>query len=145
MSLHMEQTTEVSVKPGSGIKTVEQHHSYESVVSQHFGIGRDSVEHANLADENQPGGQTYLYEVVKKAAALTRTLDMDTNGNALAYLEEKESEEVKRTKTVENGNITDIKEEDLTDPGENYSYALQAINAATDVPLRAAQIRDYVD
>lgn len=145
MSLRMEQTTEVSFKPGSGIKTVEQRHSYESMVSQHFGIGRDSVEHANLADATEPGGQTYLYEVVKKAATLTRTLDMDTSGNALAYLEEKDSEELRHTKIVENGNITDIKEEDLTDPRENYSYALQAVNAAVDVPLRAAQIRDYVD
>src|SRR5690606_17900659 len=100
--------------------------SYESMVSQHFGIGRDSVEHANLADATEPGGQTYLYEVVKKAATLTRTLDMDASGNALAYLEEKDSEELRHTKTVENGNVTDIKEEDLTDPRENYSYALQA-------------------
>lgn len=58
MSLSMEQVTEISVKPGSGIRTVQQHHSYQSVVSQHFGVGRDSVEHANLADVDQPGGQT---------------------------------------------------------------------------------------
>lgn len=141
MSLSMEQVTEVSVSPGTG-KSIEQRYSYESVVSQHFGIGRDSVEHANLADKKQPGGQTYLYEVVKQAETLTRTLDMDTNGHALAYLEEKDSEKLKSTKTVENGNIKDIKEEDLTDPRANYSYALQAV---TDVPLRAAQIRDYVD
>lgn len=145
MSLSMEQITEISVKPGSGIRTVKQHHSYQSVVSQHFGVGRDSVEHANLADVDQPGGQTYLYEVVKKSADLTRTLDMNIHDDALALQEEKTSEELKRSKTVVNGNVTDIKEEDLTDPHENYSYALQAINAKTEVPLRAAQIRDYVD
>ena len=145
MSLSMEQVTETSIKPSDGIKTLEQRYSYESSVSQHFGIGRDSVEHANLADADQPGGQTYLYEVVKQAATLTRTLDMDANGKALAYLEEKDSEEVKRSKTVVNGNVTETKEEDLTDSSENYSYALQAINAVTEVPLRAAQIRDYVD
>lgn len=145
MSLSMEQVTEVSVKRSSGVKTVEQSYSYESRVSQHFGIGRDSVEHANLADANEPGGQTYLYEVVEQAASLTRILDMDTNGKALAYLEEKDSEEEKRTKTVVNGSITDIKKEDLTDPQENYSYALQAINAVTKVPLRASQMTDYVN
>lgn len=145
MSLSMEQVTEVSVKRGSGVKTVEQSYRYESRVSQHLGIGRASAEHANLADANEPGGQTYLYEVVEQAASLTRILDMDTNGKALAYLEEKDSEEEKRTKTVVNGSITDIKKEDLTDPQENYSYALQAIHAVTKVPLRAAQMTDYVN
>ncbi|MCR6654183.1 MAG: hypothetical protein NVV73_23065 [Cellvibrionaceae bacterium] len=94
MSLTMEQSTDISIK--RGMKTVEQNYSYESTVSQHFGIGGDSIEHANLADEDQPGGQTYLHEVVKQAANMTRILDMDTNGNALAYTEEKESTHVEK-------------------------------------------------
>lgn len=143
MSLTMEQSTDISIK--RGMKTVEQNYSYESTVSQHFGIGGDSVEHANLADEDQPGGQTYLYEVVKQAANMTRILDMDTNGNALAYTEEKETTHIEKTKSVVNGEVTDINEKDFTDPRENYSYALQATNAVLKAPLRTTQVSDYVD
>src|SRR5690606_10607529 len=116
MSLSMEQVTEASVKPGSGVKSVEQRYSYESRVSQHLEIGSHSAEHANLSDASKPGGQTYLYEVVEQAQSLTRTLDMDIHGKALAYLEEQDSEHEKRSKTVVNGFIADNTKEDLTDP-----------------------------
>lgn len=145
MSLSMEQVTEASVKPGSGVKSVEQRYSYESRVSQHLEIGSHSAEHANLSDASKPGGQTYLYEVVEQAQSLTRTLDMDIHGKALAYLEEQDSEHEKRSKTVVNGFIADNTKEDLTDPKENYAYALQAMSAVTKASLRPAQIRHYVD
>src|SRR5690606_37356856 len=111
--------------PASGVKTVEQRYSYESQVKQHFGIGGDSVEHANLADVNQPGGQTYLYETIDKSATLTRTLAIDSDGAVFGYQEDKNNEHIVTTKEVVNGVVEDIRKEDPADLRENYSFALQ--------------------
>ena len=143
MTMNLEQVTDTSISPSSGVKTVEQSYTYESRVSQHFGIGGDSVEHANLADVDQPGGQTYLYEVVNQSASLTRTLDIDPDDQAVAYSEDKQSEHFVTTKEVVQGEIQATKKEDLTNPQENYSFALQVLDSPAKAELHAVQINGY--
>ena len=143
MTVDMEQATDISINPGNGVKTVEQRYSYESRVSQHFGIGGGSVEYANLTDVNQPGGQTYVYETIDKAETIKRTLDIDSGGVAVGYREDKDIEHFVTTKEVVNGNVEDFKKDDLAVPRENYSFALQV--PPTKPEYRAAQIDQYRD
>ncbi len=147
MTLDMEQVTDISLNAGNNVTTLNQRYSFESRVSQHFGIGGDSVEHANLADENQPGGQTYLYEVINKSATLTRTLDVNSNGAVVAYREDNDSEHLVTTKKVVKGTVEDFSEEDLTDPEKNYSLALQAFppTLLASHELHALRMNEYRD
>lgn len=145
MTLSMEQVTEVSVAPSDGEKTLHQSYSFDSVVSQHFGVGGDSIKYANLAGADEPGGQTYLYKVIKQSATLARTLTLDRDQRILGYEENKDSEHAITSKKVINGNIEDIKREVLDDPKDNYALALQIVDESRETKIHALQVDGYKD
>lgn len=145
MTLRLDQVTDISVDPSSGVKTLVQSYSYDSQVSQHFGIGGDSMRHANLGKVSEPGGQTYVYEVVRQSATLARSVELGRDGTVIDYREDKDSEHTKTTKEVVNGNIEKQQKENLTAPHDNYSFALQAPLAPAALEAYASRVEGYRD
>ncbi len=145
MSLRMDQVTDIHVNPANGEKTLEQRYRYESRVSQHFGIGGTSMAYANLADADEPGGQTYLYEVIKKSGMLARTMTVDRDNAIGAYSETKDSEHTETTKEVVNGIVEDTQVKDLTDPEDNYQFALQLHRSPEELHPADSRTFSYSD
>ena len=145
MSLTLAQATAVSVKSSDGVKTLDQRYRFEATVSQHFGIGGDSMEHANLADRDKPGGQTYQYEVLKQSVSLARSMTLDGNGRVASYQEDKHSEHTQTTKKVVNGVVESQDKKDLSDPKDTYSRLLQVTKSPSQLATNAIQVKGYQD
>lgn len=145
MTLRMDQVTDISVNRGNGEKTLDQRYSYESRVSQHFGIGGTSMEYANLADADEPGGQTYLYEVIKQSGMLARVMTVDRDGAIGGYSESKDSEHTKTTKEVINGIVEDTQVKDLADPDDSYRFALRVARSPEELHLANSPAVSYGD
>ncbi|MGH1374604.1 MAG: hypothetical protein ACRBBW_21385 [Cellvibrionaceae bacterium] len=120
MSLNISQTTDVdrSSDQDQSYININQRSEYQSRVSQHLGLGGDSVKHANLDSEAQ-GGQSYLYRTDIKSASIDRSLSFADTNRLIAIDEQRSQEHIQKDKTVIGGKLESNTIEDLSSAYKN--------------------------
>ncbi len=146
MTLDIAQTTEVTYsRDGDHQYTqVNQQSEYESRVSQHLGLGGDSVEHANLAPESE-GGQSYLYRTDIKSATTSRILNFQDNNQLLSIDELRDQEHIQKNKLVVQGQIESDTTEDLSSPVKNKDTRVDIPTMDRGQYLSGQALRDYMN
>jgi len=115
MSLDIAQTTEISRHrdQGHSYTNINQRSEFQSRVSQHLGLGGDSVEHANL-DSEAIGGQSYLYRTDIKSASIDRSLSFEDNNKLTAIDEQRDQQHIQKDKEVVAGKLESNTVKDLS-------------------------------
>ncbi len=133
MSLDIAQTTEVSRHrdQGDSYTNINQRSEYQSRVSQHLGLGGDSVEHANL-DSEAIGGQSYLYRTDIKSASIDRSLSFEDSNTLTAIDEQRDQQHVQKDKRVAAGKLESNTVKDLSAAYKNADTHVDIVQTTRD-------------
>ncbi|MAZ86378.1 MAG: hypothetical protein CL693_01940 [Cellvibrionaceae bacterium] len=143
MSLDIAQITEISRHrdQNHSYTDINQRSEYQSRVSQHLGVGGDSVEHANL-DPEANGGQSYLYRTDIKSASIDRSLSFEDTNKLIAIDEQRSQQHIQKDKTVIGGKLESNTVKDLSAAYKNADTHVDIVRTTQE--QQAQQIlKDY--
>jgi hypothetical protein len=144
MSLNMAQTTTVtrSSDADHSYTTVNQRSEYQSRVSQHLGLGGDSVDHANL-DSKSDGGQSYLYRTDLKSASIDRSLNFQDGNKLMSVDELRDQQHIQKDKLVVEGELESKIIKDLSSPIKNIDRHVNVANTESEKRQAQEYLSDY--
>ena len=144
MSLDMAQITTVTRSRDAEhtYTNVNQRSEYQSRVSQHLGLGADSVEHANL-DSKSNGGQSYLYRTDIKSASVDRSLNFQDENKLMSIDEIRNQQHIQKDKVVVEGGLDSNIIRDLSSPTKNVDTHFQIANTESEKRQAQGYLSDY--
>ncbi|NIB39945.1 hypothetical protein HBA55_10130 [Pseudomaricurvus alkylphenolicus] len=144
LSLDIRQITEITSRRDDQHRytNINQRSEYESRVSQHLGLAGDSVEHANLAPQEE-GGQSYLYRTDIRAASIERSMTFEDRSKLIAVDQIREQEHIRKEKLVVGGEIERATIEDLSAAFKNVDQHYSIANTPAQQRQAEKFLNDY--